>query len=82
MHGLQDMPISAHPEVIVGAPDRDSLLLCRHMSTRKFFGKAIDVVEVPVRLVLVLLVEFVVVEMFVVKTWGSWRIRFGARERI
>lgn len=46
------------------------------MGTRKLLSQTVDVVEVAVRLVLVLLVEFGMVEAVVVKTgctgWSWW----------
>lgn len=78
MHGLQNVLVATHAEVIVGAPDGDSLFLCRRMCARELLGKSIDVVKVTVRLVLVLLVELVVVEFLVIETWGRRRSGLGA----
>lgn len=67
VHSLQDLRISAHSQIIIGAPDRDSLILVGHMGAGELFGEAIDVVEVAVGLVLMLLVQFGIVEAFVVE---------------
>lgn len=40
------------------------------MGAGELFGEAIDVVEVAIRLVLVLLVEFGIVEALVIEFWG------------
>jgi len=67
VHGLQDFWVSAHAEVVVGAPDGDALILVGHVSAGKLFGETIDVVEIAVGLVLVLLVELGIVESLVVE---------------
>jgi len=55
------------------------------MSARKLLSQTIDVVEVAVGLVLVLLVEFRIIESFVVELLRilvlDWTSRFGMLER-
>jgi len=46
------------------------------VGTRELFGKAIDVIKVAVRLILVLLVQFIVVETLVVEARNSRRMGF------
>ncbi len=70
VHGLQDLRVSAHAKIVVGAPDSNSLILVGHVSARKLFGKTINVVEVAVGLVSVLLVELSSVESLVVELGG------------
>ena len=70
VHGLQDLRTFAHAEVIVGAPDGDSLVLVGHVSAGKLFGETVDVVKIAVGLVLVLLVELGIVEALVVELGG------------
>lgn len=77
MHGLQDMLVAAHAEVVVGAPDGDLLLGGGHVCSRELFGHAVDVVEVTVRLVLVLLVQLVGVELLVVELGRFGDCGFG-----
>ena len=48
------------------------------MSAGEFLSQTVDVVEVPVRLVLVLLVELIFVEAFVVEARGIRNSRLGA----
>lgn len=72
MHSIEDMLVTAHAEIIIGAPDSDKLLGHRHVGTRKLLRKTIDVVEVAIRFVLVLLVKFCFVEILVVKLGGCW----------
>lgn len=67
MHGSQDMRVAAHTEIVVGAPNSHSFILVRHVCAGEFLGEAIDVVEVAVRLVLVLLLQLGVVELFIVE---------------
>jgi hypothetical protein len=67
MHSLQDLRVSAHAKVIIGAPHGDSLILVGHVSAGKLFGETVDVVEVAVGLILVLLVKLRIVESLVVE---------------
>src|SRR5579862_3480566 len=67
MHSLQDLRIAAHSEIIIGAPHSDTLINVRHMRLGKFFGQAIDIVEVAVGLILVLLIKLGIIEGLVVK---------------
>ena len=67
VHGLQDVWVAAHAEVVVGTPHCHFLLLVGQMGARELLCHAIDVVEVAVRLVLVLLVELIVVEALIVE---------------
>jgi len=55
VHGLQNLRIAAHAEIVIRAPDRHTLLLRGGVGPREFLGQPVDVVEVAVRLVLVLL---------------------------
>jgi len=71
VHGLQDLRVSSHAEIVVGAPDRDSLVLVGHMGAGKFLGQAIDVVKITVGLVLVLLVKLSI-EIYFVIEFGSF----------
>ena len=48
VHGVQDVSVATHAEVVIGAPDCDSFVLLRHVGTREFLGQAVDVVEVAV----------------------------------
>lgn len=57
VHLLQDLGVAAHAEVVVSAPNGDTLLLVGHVGAGKLLGQAVDVVEVAVGLVLVLLIE-------------------------
>lgn len=70
VHRLQDLGISSHAKIIIGAPDRDSLVLVRHVRLREFLRKAIDVVEVAVRLILMLLVQLGIVKLLVIELDG------------
>lgn len=67
MHRLQNLRIAAHSKVVIGAPDRDTLFLRGHVSTREFLGETVDVVEVAIGLVLVLLVQLGLVEALIVE---------------
>lgn len=67
MHSLQDLWVSTHPKVVIGAPDSDALILGILVRLRKLLGQAVDVVEVSVGFVLVLLVQFSVVETLVIE---------------
>lgn len=81
MHGLQNLWVSTHAEVVIGTPDGYTLIPGGHMGLGKLLSETIDVVEVPVGLVLVLLVKLRIVESFVVKLRGrrSCRCRSGRR---
>lgn len=70
VHGLQDLRVAAHAQVIIGAPDRDSFRLVGHMRAGKLLCKTVDVIEVAVGLVFVLLIEFLIVEFLVIE-FGS-----------
>ena len=43
------------------------------MCARELLGQAIDVVEITIRLVLVLLVQFCIIEAFITKLRRRWR---------
>jgi hypothetical protein len=70
MHSLQNIWVLSHAKIIIGTPDRNSLILVRHVGLGKFLGQPIDVIEVAVGLILVLLVKFGIVESLVVE-FGS-----------
>lgn len=74
MHSLQNLRIPTHPQIIVGTPNRDPLILVAHMSAGKFLGQAIDVVEVAIGLVLVFLLKLGIVEFLIVKV-GTVAVR-------
>ena len=78
MHGLQNLGVSTHTQVIVRAPDRNPLIAGCHVGLWKLLGEAVDVIEIPVRFVLVFLFEFGIVESFVVKFRWHWRSRLRA----
>lgn len=67
MHGLQNLWVASHSEVVVGAPNSDSLIHLRHVRARELLRESINVVEVPVGLVLVLLLQLGIVEAFIVE---------------
>ena len=48
VHGVQHMLVTAHTEVVIGAPDSDSFVGRGHVCARKLLSKAINVVEVAV----------------------------------
>ena len=73
LHSLQDYRISTHTKIVVGAPNLDFIGNLRGVGRRETGCKAVDVVEVTVRLVLVLLVELLLVELFVVEAAGRLR---------
>lgn len=73
MHSLQDLLISSHSEVIVGAPYSHTLVLLVLVGLRKLLGQTIDIVEIPVRLVLALLLKLGIVETLVIE-FGSTAI--------
>lgn len=75
MHSIENMLVAAHAKVIVGAPDSHTFLRHRHMSTRKLLRKAVDVIEVAIRFVLVLLVELILVKLLVIELGGRWSSR-------
>lgn len=68
MHCLEHFWVSAHSKVVIGAPDGDSFIFGRHMSSGKLLSEAVDVVEITVGFVFVLFVQLTVVEAFVVET--------------
>lgn len=79
MHRLKHFWVTAHSEVVIGTPDSDSFIFGGHMSPGEFLGEAIDVVEIAVGFILVLLIQLVVVEAFVVEIgdrrsgwFGTW----------
>ena len=79
VHCLQNMFIAAHSEVVVGTPNGDSFFLRSHVGTWELFGKSIDVVEITVGLILVLLVQLIIVETFIVEARNSGRMWFWSR---
>ena len=76
MHGLQDFRVSTHTQIVVGAPDRYSLVALGHVGLREFLSKAIDVVEVSVGLVLMLLLKFSIVKALIIELRHGWSSRF------
>lgn len=78
MHGLQDLRVSTHSKIIIGAPDRDLLVLGAEMSSWELLGQTIDVIEVAVRLVLVLLVQLGSIKSLIVKLRSLWRSRLSS----
>jgi hypothetical protein len=68
MHRLQDERVTSHAKVIIGAPDCNLVFSRFLVGARKLFSQPIDVVEITVRLVLVLLVQFIVVEPLIVES--------------
>ena len=77
VHGLQDLRIASHSQIIVGTPNRDPLFLAGHMCSRKFLGEAIDVVEVAVGFIFVLLVQLMIVELLVIEFCSILMLRMG-----
>ena len=71
VHGLQDLAVASHAKVVIGAPDGHALLGGGSVGAGKFLGQTVDVVEVAVRLVLVLLLQFAIVKGVVVKSGGG-----------
>ena len=67
MHGLQNLGIPAHAEIVVGTPDGDFLVLVVLVGAGELLGETVDVVEVAVGLVLVLLVQLGLVESLVIE---------------
>ena len=77
VHGLQDLRIASHSQIIVGAPNRNSFLLAGHMGSGEFLGEAIDVVEVAVGFVFVLLVQLMIVELLIIEFCSILMLRMG-----
>ena len=77
MHGLENVWITAHAEIVVGAPDGDLFVAAGHVSAREFLRETIDVVEVAVGFVFVLFVEFGAIEGFVVVFFNDRCSGFG-----
>jgi hypothetical protein len=67
MHSLQNLGVSAHAEIVIGTPDGDFLVLVVLVSAGELLGETVDVVEVAIGLVLVLLVQFGLVESLVIE---------------
>ena len=67
VHLLQNLRVSAHTEVVVGAPNSDLVLGGVLVSARELLGQTVDVVEVAVRLVFVLLIQFALVVRLVIE---------------
>jgi hypothetical protein len=82
MHLLQNMLVTTHSQVVIGAPYDDFVLFVGHMSSRKLLSQAIDVVKVAVRLVLVLLIKFRLVESLIIEFGWRWRIWRSGSDRI
>ena len=82
MHRLQHLPVTAHAQVVVGAPHRHFLLWRRHVRAGEFLCQPIDVVEVAVRLIAVLLIQLALIERFIVElARRRGRLRPRARKR-
>lgn len=62
LNSVEDNRVFAHAEVVISTPYGDFLLDSASVSDREFGRKAVDIVEVPVALVLVLLLELFSVE--------------------
>lgn len=73
VHGVQNDGVPSHAEVIVRAPNGHLVLLVGRVGDGELFGESVDVVEVPVRLVLVLLVERGLVVLLVIELTWRWR---------
>lgn len=67
MHSLEHLGVPAHPEVVIGAPDRHAFFRRTSVGTRELLREPVDVVEIPVRLVLVLLLKLGIVETLIVE---------------
>ena len=84
VHGLEDLWVSTHTKVVIGAPDSHSFVASSHVRLRKFLRESIDVVEVAVGLVFMLFIKLGIVEILVVESghfgdvrlW-SWCPSFG-----
>lgn len=73
VHRLEHLRVATHTEVVVGAPHRHLVLGRLLVRAGEFLGQTVDVVEVSVRFVLVLFVEFIVVKALVVERGGFGR---------
>ena len=67
MHRLEYLWVATHAKVVVGAPYGNLLVGRFFVGAREVLRQAIDVVEVPVRFILVFFVELIVVKSFVVE---------------
>lgn len=81
VHRLQHLRIAAHAQIVVRAPDRHALLRGGRVGPRKLLGEPVDVVEVAVRFVLVLLLQFAVVERTIIKWRTDRRTRSWSADR-
>lgn len=70
MHSLQHLWVASHAEIIIGTPHGDPLTLVCHVGLRKLLCETIDVIEIAIRFVLMLLLDFRIVETIVVE-FGS-----------
>lgn len=66
VHGIQNLLVASHAEVVIGAPDSHTLFGRRSVGTRELLGETVDVVEIAVRLVLVLLLKLRIVKALVI----------------
>lgn len=67
LHGLKDSRVASHTEVIVRAPNVDFVGRSRSMSNRELCSQSIDIIEISIALVLMLLIEFSMVERAIVE---------------
>jgi hypothetical protein len=81
VHGLQNVGVATHTQIVVGAPNRHTLLLGCHVSAWELLRQTVDVVEVAVRLVLMLLLQLIVVEAFIIELANVVGRRIGSPGR-
>jgi len=67
LHGLEDNRIVAHTEVIISAPNLDLIFDVAGVGNGELGGKAVDIIEVAVGLVLMLLLELIDIEVLIIK---------------
>jgi hypothetical protein len=72
MHGVEDMLVATHAEIVIGAPHRHSFILLCHVSAGEFLGETIDIIEIAVGFVLVLFVQLVLVKLFIIESRSVW----------
>jgi hypothetical protein len=70
LHGFKYGGVVSHSKIIVGTPDLHLGLSVRGMGDREFGREPVDGVEVTVRLVVVLLLQFIGVELLIVEFAG------------
>ena len=70
LHCFKHNRVVSHPKIVISAPDFDLRLGIRGMRDREFGRQPIDSVEITVRLVIVLFLQFVGVKLFVIKPAG------------